>query len=132
MNYKIKNGLIVDPSQNLNCVQKDILIKEGSLVSNFEFTDKFEEINCENMIIMAGGIDLHTHIGGGKTNISRLLLPEDHYLNQKTMNPHEFQSSGFCTPGTLQTGYRYTEMGYTAAFEPAMIFSNARHAHMSM
>ena len=27
---------------------------------------------------MAGGIDLHSHIGGGKTNLSRLLLPEDH------------------------------------------------------
>ena len=37
-----------------------------------------------------------------------------------------------CTPGTLATGYRYAEMGYTAAFEPAMIASNARHAHMEM
>ena len=25
---------------------------------------------------MAGGIDLHTHIGGGKTNIARMLMPE--------------------------------------------------------
>ena len=34
--------------------------------------------------------------------------------------------------GTLATGYRYVEMGYTAAFEPAMVPSNARHAHMEM
>ncbi|KMQ81056.1 Formylmethanofuran dehydrogenase subunit A [Candidatus Burkholderia pumila] len=41
-------------------------------------------------------------------------------------------SCGTCTPGTLAAGYRYTEMGYTAAFEPAMIASNARHAHLEI
>ena len=35
-------------------------------------------------------------------------------------------------PGTLATGYRYAEMGYTAAFEPAMVAGNARHAHLEM
>ena len=29
-------------------------------------------------VVMAGGIDLHTHIGGGKVNLARLLMPEDH------------------------------------------------------
>ena len=47
-------------------------------------------------------------------------------------NPLELASCGRCTPGTLATGYRYVEMGYTAAFEPAMVPSNARHAHMEM
>src|SRR5690606_739891 len=32
----------------------------------------------------------------------------------------------------LATGYRYAEMGYTAAFEPAMMASNARHTHLEM
>ena len=41
-------------------------------------------------------------------------------------------SCGVCTPGTLATGYRYAEMGYTAAFEPAMMPSNARHTHLEM
>jgi formylmethanofuran dehydrogenase subunit A len=47
-------------------------------------------------------------------------------------NPLELPSCGTCTPGTLATGYRYAEMGYTSAFEPAMVASNARHAHMEM
>ena len=46
--------------------------------------------------------------------------------------PVELASCGTCAPGTLATGYRYVEMGYTAAFEPAMVPSNARHAHMEM
>ena len=132
MNYKIKNGLVVDPTQNLNLVQKDLFIKNGRLVSHFEFSDKYKEIDCKKMVVMAGGIDLHTHIGGGKTNLSRLLMPEDHTLNQIHSNSLEIQSCGHITPGTIQTGRRYTEMGYTAAFEPAMIFSNARQAHMEM
>ncbi len=35
-------------------------------------------------------------------------------------------------PSTFATGYRYAEMGYTACFEPAMLPSNARQAHMEM
>src|SRR5262249_51332908 len=35
-------------------------------------------------------------------------------------------------PGTLATGYRYAEMGYTACFEPAILPVNARQAHLEM
>ena len=132
MNYKIVNGLLIDPVQKMNTIKQDLLIKNGIIVSRFDDGDKFEEIDCSDMIVMAGGIDMHTHIGGGKTNLSRMLLPEDHYLNNSVRNSLEITSSGYCTPGTYQAGYRYTEMGYTAAFEPAMIFSNARQAHMEM
>ncbi|OUW00146.1 MAG: formylmethanofuran dehydrogenase subunit A [Betaproteobacteria bacterium TMED156] len=132
MNYRLKNGLLVDPSQGLDHVNKCIFIKDEKIVEKLDSTDKFEDVDCTDMIVMAGGIDMHTHIGGGKTNLARMLLPEDHYLNRGSSNSLEIMSSGCCTPGTLQAGYRYTEMGYTAAFEPAMIFSNARQAHMEM
>ena len=85
---------------------------------------------------MAGGIDMHTHIGGGKVNLARLLMTEDHRNGANPFalpsNALELASCGTCTPGTLATGYRYVEMGYTAAFEPAMVAANARHAHMEM
>ncbi len=35
-------------------------------------------------------------------------------------------------PRTFLTGYRYAELGYTAAFEPAMVPSNARHTHAEL
>ena len=37
-----------------------------------------QEYNLRGKVVMAGGIDLHTHIGGGKVNIARTLMPEDH------------------------------------------------------
>ena len=103
MNYKITNGLLIDPVQKMNTVKQDLLIKSGAIVSRFDDTDKFEEIDCSNMIVMAGAIDMHTHIGGGKANLSRMLLPEDHYLNSLAKNSLEMASSGYCTPGTYRT-----------------------------
>ena len=40
--------------------------------------------------------------------------------------------TGHAMPSTFTTGYRYAEMGYTAAFEPAVLPINARQAHMEM
>ncbi len=36
---------------------------------------------------MSGAIDMHTHIGGGKGNIARTLLPEDHRARSCTHVP---------------------------------------------
>ena len=36
---------------------------------------------------MAGGIDPHTHIGGGKVTIARTLMPEDHIGTTRSRAP---------------------------------------------
>jgi formylmethanofuran dehydrogenase subunit A len=95
------------------------------------------EYNLSNHIVVAGGIDLHTHIGGGKVNIARLLLPEmvRHGRSQLERTEQEWQKIAPLSspvPGTWETGRRYLEMGYTACFEPAVLPANARHAHAEM
>jgi formylmethanofuran dehydrogenase subunit A len=81
---------------------------------------------------MAGGIDPHSHIGGGKVTIARMLLPEDHIGHEVARTELTRAGCGHAVPSTLTAGYRYAEMGYTAAFEPAMLPANARQAHMEM
>ena len=81
---------------------------------------------------MAGGIDIHTHIGGGKVNIARLLLAEDHNDNPVAANAMTRSGSGSIAPSSFVTGYRYAEMGYTTCFEPAMMPVNARQSHLEM
>ena len=81
---------------------------------------------------MAGGIDPHTHIGGGKVTIARMLMPEDHIGHEVAGTELTRPGVGHAIPSTLTAGYRYAEMGYTAAFEPAMLPSNARQAHMEL
>jgi formylmethanofuran dehydrogenase subunit A len=95
------------------------------------------DYKLDNHIVVAGGIDLHTHIGGGKVNIARLLLPDlvDHQRSISDRIAAErpwLKPLSSPVPGTWETGRRYLEMGYTACFEPALLPANARHAHAEM
>jgi formylmethanofuran dehydrogenase subunit A len=133
----LRGGLVIDPVHHDAGQRRDLAVRDGRIVAPAAAQEVFDqEIDVSGCVVMAGGIDLHTHIGGGKVNLARLLMAEDHRdgVNPIALpgNPLEFASCGSCTPGTLATGYRYVEMGYTAAFEPAMVPSNARHAHMEM
>jgi formylmethanofuran dehydrogenase subunit A len=133
---RIRGGRVYDPINGVDGEQRDIGVRDGRIVALDPREPVAQEIDARGCIVMAGGIDMHSHIGGGKMNLARLLLPEDHRSNfapaALSGNPLELPSCGTCIPGTLATGYRYAEMGYTAAFEPAMVAGNARHAHMEM
>jgi formylmethanofuran dehydrogenase subunit A len=133
---RLRGGRVYDPANGVDGVVRDIAVRDGHIVELDPRATVDQEIDASGCIVMAGGIDMHTHIGGGKMNLARLLLPEDHRRGLAPApwpaNPLELPSCGTCTPGTLATGYRYAEMGYTAAFEPAMVAANARQTHMEM
>jgi formylmethanofuran dehydrogenase subunit A len=136
---RLRGGRVHDPAHGIDGDVRDIWVRDGRIVDapTPGLDDAaHEDIDLSGCIVMAGGIDMHTHIGGGKVNLARTLMPEDHRdgANPYALPPGalELASCGGCTPGTLATGYRYVEMGYTAAFEPAMMACNARHTHMEM
>jgi formylmethanofuran dehydrogenase subunit A len=133
---RLRGGRVVDPANGVDGEPRDLVVRDGRIVTLAPGEAATEEIDIGGCIVMAGGIDMHTHIGGGKVNLARLLMPELQRSGPNPIalpgNPLELASCGGCTPGTLATGYRYVEMGYTAAFEPAMMACNARHAHMEM
>jgi formylmethanofuran dehydrogenase subunit A len=133
---RLRGGRIVDPTNGIDGERRDVCMHDGHIVELPAQAPVDHEIDIDGCIVMAGGIDMHTHIGGGKMNLARLLLPEDHRRGRDPIapsdNPLELASCGTCAPGTLVTGYRYAEMGYTTAFEPAMAASNARHTHLEM
>jgi len=133
---RIRGGKVYDPIHGVDGEVRDIGVRGGRIVALDPREPVTQEIDASGGVVMAGGIDMHSHIGGGKMNLARLLLPEDHRRGLEPAalpdNPLELPSCGTCIPGTLATGYRYAEMGYTAAFEPAMVAGNARHAHLEM
>jgi formylmethanofuran dehydrogenase subunit A len=132
----LRGGLVIDPANQPSTARRDVAVRDGRIVEPVVGEPFDLEIDASGCVVMAGGIDMHTHIGGGKVNLARMLMAEDHRANGNPIalpsNPLELPSCGGCAPGTLAIGYRYIEMGYTAAFEPAMLPSNARHAHMEM
>ncbi|RZU02707.1 formylmethanofuran dehydrogenase subunit A [Rivibacter subsaxonicus] len=131
----IRGGHVVDPANGVDTI-RDLFVRDGRIVDAPRDEPADTTLDAGGCVVMAGGIDLHSHIGGGKVNLARLLMNEDHRRGLDPLpppaNPLERDSGGLVTPGTLATGYRYAEMGYTAAFEPAMVASNARHAHLEM
>jgi formylmethanofuran dehydrogenase subunit A len=125
---QLKSGNVYDPHNKIFNIRKDIYIKDGSIVDKKHVSSKIDKvIDCRNKIVMPGAIDMHTHIGGGKVNIARLMLEEFH--NEQDPN---FDITAIIAPSTLKTGLKYIEMGYTSCFEPALLPANARQAHAEM
>ena len=113
--YRLINGSVIDPTQKLNGQQIDICIDGEKIVDKVNSKDKGSIIDCTDMVILAGGIDMHTHIGGGKTNIARLLLPENHRDDKRKFNEVEITSTGCCSPGTLPVSYTHLTLPTTCS-----------------
>jgi formylmethanofuran dehydrogenase subunit A len=133
MLLKLTGGRVYDPAHGVNGEQRDIYARDGRIVAAPPPGQKVDrEYDVSGRVVMAGGIDLHTHIGGGKVNIARAMLPEDHRADLVARTENTRASCGHAAPGTLAAGYRYAVMGYTACFEPAVVPVNARQAHLEM
>ena len=130
---KLSGGTVYDPVHGINGEQRDIHIQDGYITRKPAASVKIDKTyDLSGKIIMAGAIDIHTHIGGGKINIARMMLPEDHRSDLVSKTELTRSGCGHAAPSTLTAGYRYAEMGYTACFEPAMLPANARQTHMEM
>ncbi|MBA3493222.1 MAG: amidohydrolase family protein, partial [Gammaproteobacteria bacterium] len=130
---RLRGGKVYDPAHGVDGEVRDLFIRDGHVVAPPPGGVKAShEYDLSGTVVMAGGIDIHTHIGGGKMTIARMLLPEDHAAHPVASGRTTRSGSGLATPSTITTGYRYAEMGYTACFEPAMLPLNARQAHMEM
>jgi formylmethanofuran dehydrogenase subunit A len=133
MLIKLTGGTVYDPASGIDGQKQDIYIEDGRIIAAPPADLPIDkEYDLAGKVVMAGAIDMHTHIGGGKGNIARTLLPEDHRMDPVARTPITRSGNGHVIPSTYVTGYRYAEMGYTAAFEPAVLPINARQAHMEM
>ncbi|MDE0309311.1 MAG: formylmethanofuran dehydrogenase subunit A [Acidiferrobacterales bacterium] len=130
---RIKGGTVYDPINGVDGVVQDLYIDDERIVDRPPGDTRIDEtIDASGLFIMSGGIDIHTHIGGGKVNIARMMMTEDCDAHQVTNDGFLRSGSGGVVPSTFITGYEYAKLGYTMCFEPAIVPSNARQAHMEM
>jgi len=130
---RLTGGTIYDPANGVDGEVRDLYVRDGRIVAPpLDGETIAHEHDLSGRVVMAGAIDIHTHIGGGKMTLARMLLPEDHAEHPVPRTRTMRSGSGYIVPSTFATGYRYAEMGYTACFEPAMMPTNARQAHMEM
>jgi formylmethanofuran dehydrogenase subunit A len=124
----IKNGFVYDPLNGVKGDIMDIAIENGKIVEKVN-EEKAKVIDASNMVVMPGGVDIHTHIAGSEVNAGRLLRPEDHCKDNEAKTATTRSGVGRSIPTTFTTGYRYTRMGYTTICNPSMPPLEARHTH---
>jgi formylmethanofuran dehydrogenase subunit A len=128
MELLVKNGFVYDPINGVNGEKMDIAVKDGKIVEKVN-ERRAKKIDASGMIVMPGGVDIHSHIAGGKVNAGRLLRPEDHFKDFERKTAVTRSGVGYSIPSTFTTGYRYARMGWTTVMDPAMPPLEAKHTH---
>jgi len=124
----IKNGFVYDPLNGVNGEKMDLAVNNGKITERID-EKKAKIIDASGMIVMPGGVDIHSHIAGAEVNAGRLLRPEDHVKDVEPKTAITRSGVGHSIPSTFTTGYRYARMGYTTVMNPAMPPLEARHTH---
>jgi len=139
----ILGGQVYDPLHGVNGEVRDLWVKDGRIVAAEDVErDRAETIQADGLVVMPGGVDIHSHIVGPKVNAARKMCPEDRRADVcpcpaifpvgpcSAPTPPSFRRGvGRTVPTTFVTGYRYAQMGYTTVMEAAMPALLARHAH---
>ena len=127
---KLKNGRMYDPAQGWNGEARDLFIQDDRIAADPGPGQRFDaEYDLKGQVVMAGAIDIHSHIAGGNANTARVLLPEQHRNHMARRLGHAHANARW---STVDTGYRYAQMGYTTVVEPAVLPANAWDAHLQM
>ena len=128
MLIRLAGGRVIDPVHGRDAVG-DVHMRDGRIVvpDGDEQPDVVHDVSGK--IVMAGAIDIHSHIAGGNVNTARLLLPEQHRAHAP--RPAETPLSTALW-STFETGCRYAQMGFTTVIEPAVTPHYALHAHLEL
>jgi formylmethanofuran dehydrogenase subunit A len=124
----LKGGRIVDPAHQRDEIG-DIWIEDSRIVAPPQGRLPDETHDVSGKIVMAGAIDIHSHIAGGNVNTARLLLPELH-RGHSPRSPALPLATGRWS--TYETGCTYAAMGFTTVVEPAVAPHQALQGHLEL
>jgi formylmethanofuran dehydrogenase subunit A len=115
----LEGGRVVDPAHGRDAIG-DVWFEDGRIVAPSPRAPDARH-DARGMIVLAGGIDIHSHIAGAGVNTARLLLPE-------LRGDAEFAAA----PVSAAIGRLYASMGYTLVVEPAIPPPVALQAHLEL
>ena len=132
---RIAGGTVYDPANQVDGEIRDVCIQDGRIVASV--ADGSPTLDARGMVVMPGGVDVHSHFASSSCNHARRLLPDEHAADpapaprlQEDWLPRS--GSGGTVPSTFTTGYRYAGLGYTTAFDAAVAPIMARHSHAEL
>jgi len=116
----LRGGTIHDPLHGRDGVVDDIWVADGAIVPRPVDPDRFTVVDATGLIVMPGGVDLHSHVAGPKVNIGR------------QMTPLPGPDGRAAVPTILATGRLYAALGYTTVFDAAIATGAAHLAHLEL
>ncbi|MGJ0506126.1 MAG: formylmethanofuran dehydrogenase subunit A [Methylocystis sp.] len=124
----LRGGHVVDPATGKDGVG-DVWLEDGRIVAPPAGGKADKEIDCAGHVVMAGAIDIHSHIAGGNVNTARLLLPELHRAIRARREGTPLSTAKW---STYETGRLYAQMGFTTVVEPAMAPHHSLQTHYEL
>lgn len=106
--FVIRGGRLHDPANDRDGVVADIWVDGGSIVAEPADRDRFTVIDAAGLVVMPGGVDLHSHVAGPKVNAGRSIAP------------HLARRRPAAVPTIHATGALYAALGYTTVFDAAI------------
>ena len=125
---KIAGGRVIDPANARDGIG-DVWLQDERVIAAPPDGRADEIFDATGMIVMAGAIDIHSHIAGANVNTARLLLPEQHRAHAPRPVATPLSNAGW---STFETGRLYAQMGFTTVVEPAVSPHHALHAHLEL
>ncbi len=125
---RIAGGRVLDPANKQDAIG-DLWLDGDRIVAAPPDGRADEIYDAAGCIVMAGGIDIHSHIAGANVNTARLLLPEQHRAHSARPAGTPLSNAGW---STFETGGLYAQMGFTTVVEPAISPHHALHAHLEL
>jgi len=122
---RIAQGRVFDPANGVDGELRDVCLDGGKVVE--ELPAHAPRIDAGGMVIMPGGVDIHSHIAGPAVNAARKLTPEEHRGDVLDRTAITRSGTGGTVPSTFTTGYRYALLGYTTVVDAATPPLLARH-----
>ena len=121
--FVLRGGTIHDPAHGRDGVVADIWIENGMVVGAPADPAAFAVVDAAGLVVMPGGVDLHSHVAGPKVNAGRRIAP--HLARERAAGPA-------AVPTIHATGALYAALGYTTVFDAAIATGAAAIAHAEL
>lgn len=123
---RIAGGRVLDPASGRDAIG-DVWIEDARIVAPPAGGRADATYDATGKIVMAGALDIHSHIAGTNVGTARLMLPE-----QRRAAAAAPAASRYAAWSAFETGCLYAQMGFTTVVEPAVAPHHALHAHLEL
>jgi formylmethanofuran dehydrogenase subunit A len=116
----LAGGRIHDPVNGRDGTPGDLYVQDGRIVPPPADARGFTRIDLSGLVVMPGGVDLHSHVAGPKVGLGRRIAPPT------------TGGRPAAVPTIHATGALYTALGYTTVFDAAIAPATAPQAHREL